>query len=145
MDLQRASTTEWTRIRTDEVFEEDVERGLMDRNEEETEMVPLIHSPSPSSSSHSDRSSSGKEKVEVRVLGMTCAACSNSVEKAVLRLNGALSASVSLLQNKAIVEYDPARVKVKQILLISDSKLQSFSGSFLMICIASIHSSVCFF
>ncbi|KAI5071466.1 hypothetical protein GOP47_0013717 [Adiantum capillus-veneris] len=54
-------------------------------------------------------------KLEIRVEGMTCAACSTSVEKALSRLPGVTSASVALLQNKAIVEYDPSTVKEKDI------------------------------
>lgn len=54
-------------------------------------------------------------KLEVRVEGMTCAACSTSVEKALLRMSGVTSASVALLQNKAIVEYDSSMVKEKDI------------------------------
>lgn len=54
----------------------------------------------------------GPSRLEVKVEGMTCAACSTSVEKALLRLPGVSSASVALLQNKAIIEYDPSEVKV---------------------------------
>ncbi|MCO5595655.1 hypothetical protein L7F22_049700 [Adiantum nelumboides] len=57
----------------------------------------------------------GPTKVEVRVDGMTCAPCSTSVEKALLRLPGVTSASVALLQSKAIVEYDSAMIKEKDI------------------------------
>eukprot|EP00250_Pteridium_aquilinum_P013664 c21491_g1_i1 orf=568-3597(-) len=57
----------------------------------------------------------GPIKLEVKVGGMTCAACSTSVEKALLRLPGVSSASVALLQNKAIVEYNPSVVKENDI------------------------------
>ena len=55
---------------------------------------------------------SKKNKLEVKVLGMTCAACSSSVENALMRLPGVLSASVALLQNKAEVLFDAQLVKV---------------------------------
>lgn len=57
----------------------------------------------------------GPAKIEVKVEGMTCAACSTSVEKALLKLPGVSFASVALLQNKAVVEYDPARIKEDDI------------------------------
>lgn len=57
----------------------------------------------------------GLEKLEVKVTGMTCAACSNSVEKALLNLAGVYTASVALLQNKADVTYDPSKVKDEDI------------------------------
>ncbi|EFJ19167.1 hypothetical protein SELMODRAFT_233397 [Selaginella moellendorffii] len=42
---------------------------------------------------------------------MTCTACSTSVEKAVLRIDGVSSATVALLQNKADVKFDPRTCK----------------------------------
>jgi copper chaperone CopZ len=54
----------------------------------------------------------GLEKLKVQVIDMTCAACSNSVEKALLNLAGVCTASVTLLQNKADVTYDSFKVKV---------------------------------
>lgn len=50
--------------------------------------------------------------IQVSVGGMTCAACSNSVESALLAVNGVFEASVALLQNKAHVVFDPDLVKV---------------------------------
>ncbi|XP_022926513.1 copper-transporting ATPase RAN1-like [Cucurbita moschata] len=54
-------------------------------------------------------------RVQVTVSGMTCAACSNSVESALRGLNGVLTASVALLQNRADVVFDPSIVKVEDI------------------------------
>lgn len=60
---------------------------------------------------NSDRLEEGMKRVQVRVTGMTCAACSNSVEGTLRSLNGVLRASVALLQNKADVVFDPSLVK----------------------------------
>lgn len=46
-------------------------------------------------------------RLEVNVMGMTCAACSGSVERALLQLKGVESAVVALLQNRAVVVYHP--------------------------------------
>ncbi|KAL2493992.1 Copper-transporting ATPase RAN1 [Forsythia ovata] len=54
-------------------------------------------------------------RIQVSVTGMTCAACSNSVESALMSLNGVVKASVALLQNKADVTFDPALVKDEDI------------------------------
>lgn len=54
-------------------------------------------------------------RINVSVTGMTCAACSNSVESALMSLSGVVKASVALLQNKADVTFDPALVKVCSI------------------------------
>ncbi|KAJ0081526.1 hypothetical protein Patl1_12244 [Pistacia atlantica] len=57
----------------------------------------------------------GMSRIQVRVTGMTCAACSNSVEGALRAVNGVVKASVALLQNKADVFYDPNLVKEEDI------------------------------
>lgn len=57
----------------------------------------------------------GMRKVQVRVTGMTCAACSNSVESALNSVNGVVRASVALLQNRADVAFDPNLVKDEDI------------------------------
>ncbi|XP_044496471.1 copper-transporting ATPase RAN1-like [Mangifera indica] len=57
----------------------------------------------------------GMSRIHVRVTGMTCAACSNSVEGALKAVNGVVKASVALLQNKADVVYDPNLVKEEDI------------------------------
>lgn len=60
---------------------------------------------------------SAQEKTEysnvtIPIGGMTCAACSQRVEKAIKRLDGVISASVNLATEKATVTYDPRRVRV---------------------------------
>lgn len=54
-------------------------------------------------------------KVTFSVLGMTCAACAGSIEKAVKRLTGIEDATVALLQNRAQVVYRPAFVNEETI------------------------------
>ncbi|KAJ4832054.1 serine/threonine protein kinase Ran1 [Turnera subulata] len=54
-------------------------------------------------------------KIQVMVRGMTCAACSNSVESALNALPGVLEASVALLQNKAHVLYLPSLLQEDDI------------------------------
>lgn len=55
------------------------------------------------------------KKIEIGVQGMTCAACSAAVERAVRKLPGVASVSVNLATNRAALEYDPAIVKLSQI------------------------------
>ncbi|KAE9598705.1 putative cu(+) exporting ATPase [Lupinus albus] len=57
----------------------------------------------------------GMKRIHVRVTGMTCAACSNSVESALQSVNGVLTASVALLQNKANVVFNPTLLKDEDI------------------------------
>lgn len=139
MGFLRSSAVEWMPISSVDDAVDDLERGVIGPDEGETEMMPLLHysSSSPTGTLENHVSINGErrsiadprieksssldsdsmllaiapKKIEVQVLGMTCAACSNSVENALLKLDGVLSASVSLLQNKAIIEYDPMQIK----------------------------------
>jgi len=60
-----------------------------------------------------DEIDAGARRIQVTVTGMTCAACSNSVESALKSLDGVISASVALLQNKADVVFNSALLKVR--------------------------------
>ncbi|KAI9315972.1 hypothetical protein BX666DRAFT_2019606 [Dichotomocladium elegans] len=52
-------------------------------------------------------STSDMATVQIEVRGMTCASCVNSIEKAVADQPGIVSITVSLLAERATVEYDP--------------------------------------
>lgn len=64
----------------------------------------------------------GLRSIQVRVTGMTCAACSNSVEAALIDVPGVLRASVALLQNRADVVFDPRLLKVTRLFLLHSTK-----------------------
>ncbi|HAN44541.1 MAG TPA: heavy metal translocating P-type ATPase [Ruminococcaceae bacterium] len=53
--------------------------------------------------------------VAVPIGGMTCAACSQRVEKVLSRLDGVSSVSVNLATEKAQIEYDSQAIKLSQI------------------------------
>lgn len=69
----------------------------------------------------SDKLNGNLRRIQVRVSGMTCAACSNSVEQALMGVDGVFRASVALLQNKADVVFDPNLVKVDYYFIASFS------------------------
>jgi P-type Cu+ transporter len=50
------------------------------------------------------------KKINIEVVGMTCAACSARVEKALNKLDGIISATVNLLANKATIEFDQEKL-----------------------------------
>ncbi|KAM3193853.1 hypothetical protein ACQJBY_070472 [Aegilops geniculata] len=54
-------------------------------------------------------------EAHVRVTGMTCSACTGAVEAAVSARRGVRRVAVSLLQNRARVVFDPALLKVEDI------------------------------
>lgn len=56
-----------------------------------------------------------KEKVDLRITGMTCAACSGRVERALNKLNGVTTAVVNLAVEKAAVEYYPGVISLSDI------------------------------
>ncbi|MGY5875397.1 MAG: heavy metal translocating P-type ATPase, partial [Candidatus Thorarchaeota archaeon] len=51
-----------------------------------------------------------KKRMTIGVKGMHCASCVSTIEKTLLKQEGVSGASVSLLQEKAVVEYDPSLV-----------------------------------
>ncbi|KAG8069908.1 hypothetical protein GUJ93_ZPchr0006g44464 [Zizania palustris] len=58
----------------------------------------------------------GMRRVQLRVTGMTCSACTGSVEAAVSARRGVRRVAVSLLQNRAHVVFDPALAKEEDII-----------------------------
>ncbi|KAL0912279.1 hypothetical protein M5K25_018241 [Dendrobium thyrsiflorum] len=54
-------------------------------------------------------------KIQLRVTGMTCSACTSSIESAVGGVQGVARVTVSLLQNKAHVVFDPNLLKDEDI------------------------------
>lgn len=57
-----------------------------------------------------------KEKVELDISGMTCAACSTRIEKGLNRMEGISKASVNLTGETGTVEYNPAVVSIEDML-----------------------------
>ncbi|KAG0451593.1 hypothetical protein HPP92_015687 [Vanilla planifolia] len=57
----------------------------------------------------------GMGRIQLRVTGMTCSACTSAVEVAVGRVPGVVHVTVSLLQNKANVMFDPNKAKEEDI------------------------------
>ncbi len=55
-------------------------------------------------------------KEKFNVIGMTCSACSASVEKAVQKIDGVQSVNVNLLANSMVVEYDETALKRENII-----------------------------
>lgn len=56
------------------------------------------------------------KKVDLKISGMTCAACSARVERKLNELEGVVKAGVNLATEKASVEYNPTKIKVTEIL-----------------------------
>lgn len=73
-----------------------------------------------------DEIDGGARRIQVEVTGMTCAACSNSVESALKSLDGVISASVALLQNKADVVFNTALLKVRLSYLVAFASFYCF-------------------
>lgn len=55
-------------------------------------------------------------KTTLNVEGMTCAACSARIEKVLNKLDGVEKATLNLMANTAIIEYDPEKVGVEDFI-----------------------------
>ena len=51
-----------------------------------------------------------KHRMSMKIEGMHCASCVATIEKSLLNEDGVISATVSLLDEKAVIEYDSSRV-----------------------------------
>ena len=60
-------------------------------------------------------------KAVLNITGMSCAACAARIEKKLGRMEGVRSAGVNLTTEKATVEYDPAAVKVSDLIAAVES------------------------
>ncbi|CAM3219127.1 heavy metal translocating P-type ATPase [Filibacter tadaridae] len=56
-----------------------------------------------------------EKKMDIAITGMTCAACSNRVEKGLQRMEGVTSATVNFATEKAIVSFDHEKIDVPAI------------------------------
>lgn len=57
-----------------------------------------------------DKSSDKKTRISLNLEGMHCASCVSTIEKAILKQDGVIKVSVSLLDQKAVVEYESDKV-----------------------------------
>ncbi|WP_062353452.1 heavy metal translocating P-type ATPase [Bacillus kwashiorkori] len=57
-----------------------------------------------------------KEKVELDVFGMTCAACSNRIEKVLNKQEGVAQATVNLTTESAMIEYNPGIIDIESLI-----------------------------
>ena len=55
------------------------------------------------------------DMVTLKISGMACGGCANSVQQALLALDGVLAAAVSHADAAAQIDYDPARVSREQL------------------------------
>lgn len=55
------------------------------------------------------------KEIKLDIEGMTCASCVRAVEKSISKLEGVSFVSVNLMDEKAIVKFDPSVVKVKEM------------------------------
>ncbi|VBB07806.1 p-type atpase phosphorylation site [Lucifera butyrica] len=56
-----------------------------------------------------------KDKVELKLTGMSCAVCANRIEKGLNKLAGVYQAAVNFAAEKAVVEYNPGEITVEEM------------------------------
>jgi Cu+-exporting ATPase len=60
-------------------------------------------------------------KADLKITGMSCAACSARIEKQLSKLRGVSKANVNLTTEKATVEFDPSVIKISEIIKAVES------------------------
>eukprot|EP00898_Chlorokybus_atmophyticus_P005927 jgi/Chlat1/6335/Chrsp44S05898 len=81
----------------------------------DSEAQRLLGEPDMELTGWDEKATTKEQTVSLHVGGMTCSACSTAVENALMAVPGITSATVALLQNKAVVTYLPSKVKVDDI------------------------------
>jgi len=56
-----------------------------------------------------------KQTIELDILGMTCAACANTVERSLARTPGVDAAHVNIATERASVSFDPSEVDLSRL------------------------------
>ena len=69
------------------------------------------------------------EKAVIKVGGMTCASCVQTVQKALQTLDGVISADVNLSNERAYITYNPSLVDIKKIRDVIDNAGYQFLGT----------------
>lgn len=67
------------------------------------------------SSERPDNQQPAEKEIVIPIGGMTCAACSARIEKAVAKMPGVTQSSVNLASEKATIHYNSAEVRISQI------------------------------
>ncbi|MFD2212601.1 heavy metal translocating P-type ATPase [Metabacillus endolithicus] len=57
-----------------------------------------------------------EEKVDLAIIGMTCAACATRIEKGLNKIEGVTNATVNLALESATVAYNPSQIGTKEII-----------------------------
>ena len=60
--------------------------------------------------------------IDLKITGMTCAGCSNGVEKALQGVEGTITANVNLITEQAAVRYDPDKTNPDALTQAVDAK-----------------------
>ena len=91
------------------------------------------------------------KKVEIKVSGMACAACSAAVERSVQNLDGIISAAVNLAAETALIEYDPERLKLADLEkaikdagydVVDDEVVLKIGGMSCAMCVAALQKAL---
>ena len=66
-------------------------------------------------SESADTLSEGRQDIALNIGGMTCAACAQTIERALKKTNGVLKAQVNLATEKANISFDPGAINLEEI------------------------------
>jgi Cu+-exporting ATPase len=93
--------------------------------------------------SGADRGSDKKKEATIRVKGMHCATCTDTVREALMSVDGVESASVNLATEKATFSYDPRRVGMDAIEKAVKESGYQVAKDQLSLSIGGMHCATC--
>jgi P-type Cu+ transporter len=92
-----------------------------------------------------------KKKAEIKISGMSCAACALNVQKSLKDLEGVDEANVNIGTEKAIVEYNPEKLKLAELEnavkyagygVINESVILKIGGMTCVMCVKAIEGAL---
>jgi len=89
-----------------ERFEQDPEKYIKSRTDSETQ----------GENSPSEAKVEPFERIDLPIVGMTCASCAQTIQKSLSELKGVNKASVNFATSRATVSYDPRQAKVEDFI-----------------------------
>lgn len=91
------------------------------------------------------------KKVEIKVSGMACAACSAAVERSLQNLDGVISAAVNLAAGTALIEFDPESLRLADLEkaikdagydVVDDEVVLKIGGMSCAMCVAALQKAL---
>jgi len=96
-------------------FDEAPEAFIKSDEGEEEEDDEGEHHPEEKTKPSAEKEEARQDRIDLPIVGMSCASCVQNIEKALLQMRGVTKAAVNLATEKAKIEYIPSETSLEEI------------------------------